>query len=275
MAAVAAAAAVETAGSGGAGGGGATGQAGAAGGGTAGRGGVAGGGTAGSSAGMGGRGGAGTTGTGGAAGGSSGAVTVQLDKTQQTIDGFGINNTYAPGMDDATAEALFDQTKGIGLSILRIGMSPNGSHANTASPQDITKAKACGAKYIIGSTWSPPKECKDNNNTQNGGHLLTSCYGSWSDTIAKFAKDNSLYAMSPANEPDFASCGTSRAVQRQLRYDALHGQRDGGFPQGGGTEAQGRGGQAHRARSIRMAPLLDQHVGLGLGSPGARTARTR
>ena len=29
---------------------------------------------------------------------------------------------------------------------------------------------------------------QDNNNTQNGGHLLTSCYGSWSDTIAKFAQ---------------------------------------------------------------------------------------
>ena len=88
-------------------------------------------------------------------------------------------------------------------------MSPNGSHANTASPQDISKAKARGVKYIIGSTWSPPAACKDNNNTRNGGHLLSSCYGSWSDTIAKFAKDNSLYAMSPANEPDFASCGTA------------------------------------------------------------------
>ena len=39
--------------------------------------------------------------------------------------------------------------------------------------------------------------------------MIASNYGAWSDTIAKFAKDNSLYAMSPANEPDFASCGTT------------------------------------------------------------------
>ena len=190
----------EGGGSTGAGGSGAAGQ-----GGAGGRGGAASGGTAGANASRGGTGG----GAGTSAGGSSGAVMVQLGQTQQTIEGFGINNTYAPGMDDATADKLFDVDKGIGLSILRIGMSPNGSHANTASPQDITKAKARGAKYIIGSTWSPPATCKDNNNTRNGGHLLSSCYGSWSDTIAKFAKDNSLYAMSPANEPDFASCGTA------------------------------------------------------------------
>lgn len=42
-------------------------------------------------------------------------MTVQLDKTQQTIDGFGMNNTYAPAMDDATADKLFDVDKGIGL----------------------------------------------------------------------------------------------------------------------------------------------------------------
>jgi glucuronoarabinoxylan endo-1,4-beta-xylanase len=153
--------------------------------------------------------GAGGAGTGGSAGGNTGPVTVQLDRTQQTIDGFGINNTYAPAMDDATADALFDPESGLGLSILRIGMSPSGGHANSANPQDIAKAKARGVRYIIGSTWSPPANCKDNNNTQNGGHLLTSCYESWSTTIANFASTNQLYAMSPGNEPDFASCGTA------------------------------------------------------------------
>jgi glucuronoarabinoxylan endo-1,4-beta-xylanase len=188
------------AGSGGAGSGGMAGQGGAAGTATAGVGGAAGG-VAGGMAGMSGSGASGAAGTGG--------VTVALAQTRQTIDGFGINNTYAPGMDDATADALFDPVNGLGLTILRIGMSPNGTHANTASPDDIAKAKARGVQYIVGSTWSPPASCKTNNSTQNGGHLLESCYGSWSDTIAKFAADNDLYAMSPANEPDFASCGTA------------------------------------------------------------------
>jgi glucuronoarabinoxylan endo-1,4-beta-xylanase len=126
---------------------------------------------------------------------------------KQVIDGFGINNNWAPAMTDAVADALFDPTKGIGLNILRIGMGSNGAHFNSSNPQDISKAKARGVKYIIGSTWSPPANCKSNNNENDGGHLLTSCYESWATTIAKFAKDNSLYAMSPGNEPDFASCG--------------------------------------------------------------------
>ena len=44
----------------------------------------------------------------------------------------------------------------------------------------------------------------------DGGHLNTgSCYDSWSTTIANFAGSNGFYAMSIANEPDFASCGSS------------------------------------------------------------------
>jgi O-glycosyl hydrolase len=39
--------------------------------------------------------------------------------------------------------------------------------------------------------------------------VKTSCYGSWSDTIAAFAKKYGLYAMSIGNEPDFASCGNT------------------------------------------------------------------
>jgi glucuronoarabinoxylan endo-1,4-beta-xylanase len=157
----------------------------------------------------------GTTGAGGTTGGgggtisSTGAVTVQLDSTKQTIDGFGINNNWAPAMTDAVADALFDVSKGIGLTILRIGMGSNGQHFNSASPGDISKAKARGAKYIIGSTWTPPASYKTNNNENDGGHLKPENYEAWATTIASFAKSNSLYAMSPGNEGDFASCGST------------------------------------------------------------------
>ncbi len=150
---------------------------------------------------------AGGSATGGASGGGNG-VTVKLDSAKQEMAGFGINNAWAPGMSNAEADALFNTTgNGIGLSILRIGMGSNGAHFNNASLADISKAKARDVKYIIGSTWSPPANCKDNSSENDGGHMLTSCYESWATTIAKFAKDNSLYAMSPGNEPDFASCG--------------------------------------------------------------------
>jgi glucuronoarabinoxylan endo-1,4-beta-xylanase len=149
--------------------------------------------------------------SGGAATGgtNSTAVTIQLGQTKQTIEGFGINNNWAPAMTDAEADAMFSTTgSGIGLNILRVGMGSNGAWMNTNSPQDISKAKARGAKYIIGTLWSPPANCKTNNSENDGGHLLTSCYDSWSTTIANFAKNNGIYAMSPQNEPDFASCGT-------------------------------------------------------------------
>jgi glucuronoarabinoxylan endo-1,4-beta-xylanase len=154
--------------------------------------------------------GGGTTGAGGGTAGSSGAVTVQLDKTKQTIDGFGINDTWGSVLSDAQAKAMFDQSTGLGLSILRVGMSWNGGFYNGDEASRITLAKKYGATKIIGSVWSPPKECKTNNSTINGGHLKETCYGSWSDSIAKFAKDNSLYAMSAGNEPDYASCHASK-----------------------------------------------------------------
>jgi glucuronoarabinoxylan endo-1,4-beta-xylanase len=147
-------------------------------------------------------------------GGGSTAITVALDQTDQTIEGFGINDTYEPSAFSSTvAESLFTTTAsdGIGLSMLRIGMSDQGTDQNKFESTNISAATSHGAK-IIGSCWSPPKECKTNNNVNDGGHLISNdngkCYGSWSDTIVSWAKGHDLYAMSIGNEPDFASCGT-------------------------------------------------------------------
>jgi glucuronoarabinoxylan endo-1,4-beta-xylanase len=163
-------------------------------------------GTAGDDAGIGGM---GTGGVGGSGGGNTGPVTVQLGQTRQKIDGFGINNTWAQAMTDADADALFSTTNGLGFSILRVGLGPDGNPMSSNIPADITKARARNVTYIIGSCWSPPANCKTNNNINDGGHLLTSCYESWSTTIANFANTHDLYAMSIGNEPDFASCGRS------------------------------------------------------------------
>lgn len=150
--------------------------------------------------------------------GNSTDPTVRLDQTKQTIDGFGINDTWR-ALTDSQAKALFDPTDGIGLTILRVGMSPNGNFYNNNESTSITAAKKYGATHIIGSVWSPPANCKDNNNTQKGGHLLTTCYESWSDSIAEFAEANDLYAMSAGNEPDFASCGSSIGPPCTVEYD--------------------------------------------------------
>ncbi len=160
----------------------------------------------------------GASGTAGSGAGSAGAnggtgstdVTVQLGMTHQTIDGFGINNTYATESMSATvADHLFTTTgTGLGMSILRIGMGSNGDYATASVSGDTQMAKSRGAK-IIGSTWSPPASYKTNNSENDGGHVKPANYEQWATTITNFAKNNGLYAMSIGNEPDFASCGSA------------------------------------------------------------------
>jgi glucuronoarabinoxylan endo-1,4-beta-xylanase len=176
-----------------------------------------GGGTAGSTAGRGGNGtggtaGSGTGGSGGSGTGGSGTgVTVNLGATHQTIQGFGINDNWGQQFSSTVADSLFTTTgSGIGLTILRTGMNPSGAFYNSFESTQISnfKSRAGTSAKVIGSVWSPPASCKDNNSIADGGHLKSTCYDSWSTTIANFAKSNGFYAMSIGNEPDFASCGT-------------------------------------------------------------------
>jgi len=179
----------------------------------------------------------GITSTGGAsgAGGSNntGPATVQLGQVRQLIRGFGINNNWAPIGSDA--ERLFGEgPDALDLNILRIGMGPNGepyNHANggTSTYEDINAAFSRGAQYIIATLWSPPANCKSNGSIADGGHLLPSCYESWSNTIAAFpgkieANTNTkLYAMSPQNEADFASCGRQEPCNGNYDTTVMNG----------------------------------------------------
>src|SRR4029079_11114062 len=82
-------------------------------------------------------------------------------------------------------------------------MSRHGGRAG----QCISQAKQANSSLkVVGSTWSPPANCKSNGSTQMGGFLLANWIDSWSTTIANFAGAQGLYAMSIANESDFASC---------------------------------------------------------------------
>lgn len=169
----------------------------------------------------------GVTDGGGAGDAGGGNPVVNLNQTDQTIEGFGINDMY---ISTALPSSLFDPTNGIGLSILRLGMDTagQGNLESSSMSTDIATVNAAGGK-VIGSVWTPPASCKTNDNANNGGQLCSSsnisitsegtdecsstdnssCYTSWATTITNFATSNHLYAMSIANEPDFASCGTN------------------------------------------------------------------
>lgn len=152
----------------------------------------------------------GTAGSG--TGGSGPAVTginVKLDASHQTIQGFGINTALMPDGKTFPTDKLFTTTAAdsIGLSILRIGMNTNG----TLTGQFVSQSKAANPDLkVIGSCWSAPANCKSNNDVTKGGYLLDTgtCMADWATAIANFAKNQNLYAMSIANESDFASCAS-------------------------------------------------------------------
>jgi glucuronoarabinoxylan endo-1,4-beta-xylanase len=111
-----------------------------------------------------------------------------------------------PRLTDAQANTLFT---GLGMTILRVGMSSSGGFVNSNEASSIASAKKYGATKIIGSVWSPPALWKDNKKENDGGHLTAEYYGQWAQRIADFAQANGLYAMSVATEPDVASCGST------------------------------------------------------------------
>ncbi len=157
----------------------------------------------------------GTAGTAGAAGSATSAcgtgtatssdVVVNLTQNQQTMDGFGVSNAYqSTAITDAQADQFFDKDKGIGLSIFRLGIKNDGTSWGPIG--DAVKAAARGA-VVWAAPWTPPANCKSNTSLTNGGHLNTSCYDSWSSTLAAFpakAKQSgvTVTAISVQNEPD-------------------------------------------------------------------------
>jgi O-glycosyl hydrolase len=134
-------------------------------------------------------------------------VTVDLTKTYQTMDGFGMSETFqranqmkalSEPLQRYALDLLFNRTSGAGFSILRngIGSSPDSSSDHmvsiqpknpggpNAAPKYIwdgndnsqvwvsTEAvKTYGVKTVYANAWSAPGYMKTNNNDANGGSL--------------------------------------------------------------------------------------------------------
>ncbi len=125
-------------------------------------------------------GGAGSSSPGGAAG-SAGAVTsacgtgtasagdlvVDLGATLQTMAGFGVSNAYqGTALTDAQADQFFDRTKGIGLSIFRLGITPDG--ASWGPIADAKKAADRGA-VVWAAPWTPPRAASRTSASRTAG----------------------------------------------------------------------------------------------------------
>ena len=139
-----------------------------------------------------------------------GDVVVNPDDVHQTMAGFGAADVWQNALTTAQGALFFDPIKGIGLSILRIGIDSNGTPMGSGALPDVKLAASYGA-IVWAAPWSPPAGDKDNANVNDGGHLLAADYDSWATTLAGFAATIkqqtgvALYGISAQNEPDFVA----------------------------------------------------------------------
>jgi glucuronoarabinoxylan endo-1,4-beta-xylanase len=143
------------------------------------------------------------------------AVAVNFTEVHQRIDGFGASDAFNRPLSDADADAFFSPSKGIGLSILRVGIDAGGNDMSAYS--NATRAVARGA-IVWAAPWSAPAAWKDNGSEVNGGHLLLAYYDAWASRLAGFAQTLQqkagvpLYGLSVQNEPDFTASGYASMV---------------------------------------------------------------
>jgi glucuronoarabinoxylan endo-1,4-beta-xylanase len=128
---------------------------------------------------------------------------IDLATRHQIIVGFGASSGWtSPTMDDLQADAFFIVDKGIGLSLLRLRIAPDGTTLELATAK---QAIAHGVS-VWAAPWSPPAEWKDNHDVNNGGHLLPEHRQDWADRLATFAANATaegvpLIGLSAQNEP--------------------------------------------------------------------------
>lgn len=148
-----------------------------------------------------------------------GPAAIDLTVQYQRIDGFGASSAWtATNLSDTLSDQFFSPDTGIGLSLLRVQIKPDGSTAELATAK---KAAARGAK-VWGAPWSPPAEWKSNGMTTNGGSLLDEHRQDWANRLAGFAtfmagQGIPLAAISAQNEPNYtATWDTCRYSPAQM-----------------------------------------------------------
>ncbi|HEX2956129.1 MAG TPA: hypothetical protein VHO70_04840 [Chitinispirillaceae bacterium] len=144
-------------------------------------------------------------------------VTVNLNTTYQTIDGFGGHQDRGwTGYNLLAADrnTLFQNGPGqLGFSILRIRINENQNQWSIDLP-DAKDAASRGVK-VFATAWSPPTSMRvASGNSYKVDPSKYQAYVNHLNGFAKYMKDNGapLYALGFQNEPDWCgewSCGTT------------------------------------------------------------------
>ena len=136
--------------------------------------------------------------------GEEATAVITAGTTQQNIRGFGGANIRGWIADLTTAQrtTAFDPSGGIGLSVLRVRVSPNAADFAAEKPT-IDAAKSYGAS-VIASAWTAPASMKDNNNLV-AGKLKTSSYADYAAHLRNFCTTvGGVSAISASNEPNIS-----------------------------------------------------------------------
>ncbi|MBP7792879.1 MAG: hypothetical protein KA120_07450 [Candidatus Goldbacteria bacterium] len=149
----------------------------------------------------------------------SATCNVNGGSTLQKISGFGASSAWSEwsgcecGVNSfytANAAQFFSVNNGIGLSIIRARIPPDtGQWGSTAAP--LQAARDQGVTQIMATAWTPPASWKSNGavDNANGAYLLPQYYQNYADYLVNYVNtmknsyNVTIYAISPANEPDY------------------------------------------------------------------------
>src|SRR5690606_28451689 len=111
---------------------------------------------------------------------------VDTHQARQVITGFGASSAWtAQSLTDEEADLFFSRERGLGLSLLRLRIAPDGATwENVAAIRAHERGVALWA-----APWSPPGAWKTNGSDVNGGSLLVEHYQDWADRLAEFARN--------------------------------------------------------------------------------------
>src|SRR5262249_52109989 len=136
------------------------------------------------------------------------STQISIDATTefQHISGFGASSAWTLPSLGELADPFYSKDTGLGLSLLRIRIAPDGTSGEIAA---ALEAQARGAA-VWAAPWSPPGEWKTSGTDRNGGSLLPEHYQDWADRLATFVQNAEaagvhLIALSAQNEPDWVA----------------------------------------------------------------------
>ncbi len=166
-------------------------------------------------------------------------ATVDATVRHQQMDGFGFSEAFHQAAfwrmmpaekREYLLELMFDETKGMGFSILRNiiqdggmpkgpfnesgeSIEPEQGKWNWSGDEDqvwlMGEAKKRGCGRFFSTAWSPPAWMKTTRMVNRGGQLRNDMYQAYADYLAEYVLGYKkhfgieIYAISPANEPDF------------------------------------------------------------------------